>query len=86
MGMASLPRRVNWGHMVGSGLLAGIGFTMSLFVSNLAFDDSVLLTQAKLGVLLASVLAALLGAGWLLLGIRGQAPSGRDDVQVDLPR
>lgn len=86
MGMASLPRRVNWGHMVGAGLLAGIGFTMSLFVSNLAFDDPALLTQAKLGVLLASALAALLGAGWLLLGIQGQAPSGRDHVQVDLPR
>lgn len=74
-GVASLPRRVTWGHMVGAGLLAGIGFTMSLFVSNLAFGDAVLLTQAKLGVLTASVLAAVLGAGWLLLGTRGRNAS-----------
>ncbi len=66
-GVASLPQRVHWGHMVGAGLLAGIGFTMSLFVSNLAFEGSPLLTQAKLGVLLASVLAAVLGAGWLMV-------------------
>lgn len=70
LGLASLPRRVTWMHMVGAGLLAGIGFTMSLFVSNLAFGDAALLTQAKLGVLLASVVAAILGAGWLLLGTR----------------
>ncbi|MGI8747323.1 MAG: Na+/H+ antiporter NhaA, partial [Deinococcus sp.] len=52
---------------VGAGLLAGIGFTMSLFVSNLAFADEGLLTQAKLGVLAASLLAAALGSAWLLL-------------------
>ncbi|GGK19072.1 Na(+)/H(+) antiporter NhaA [Deinococcus malanensis] len=69
-GVASLPRRVTWAHMVGAGILSGIGFTMSLFVSNLAFDDADLLTQAKLGVLMASVLAALLGAGWLVLTSR----------------
>ncbi len=67
LGVAALPQRVSWSQMAGAGLLAGIGFTMSLFVSNLAFDDAALLTQAKLGVLLASVLAAVLGAGWLML-------------------
>ena len=64
LGVAALPRRVTWPQMVGAGLLAGIGFTMSLFVSNLAFDDAALLTQAKLGVLIASVMAAVLGAVW----------------------
>ena len=77
LGVASLPRRVTWRHMVGAGVLAGIGFTMSLFVSNLAFDSGELLTQAKLGVLIASVLAAALGGGWLLLVTRG---SGRGPV------
>ncbi|TSA86695.1 Na+/H+ antiporter NhaA [Deinococcus detaillensis] len=78
--LAALPDRVHWGHMVGAGLLAGIGFTMSLFVSNLAFGNEALLTQAKLGVLLASVLAAILGAGWLLVvgksGAEGEALDG----------
>lgn len=72
-GVASLPRAVNWRHMIGAGLLAGIGFTMSLFVSNLAFTDTGLLTEAKIGVLCASVLAAVLGAGWLLLTSPAQA-------------
>ncbi|ADV68580.1 Na+/H+ antiporter NhaA [Deinococcus maricopensis] len=72
-GVAALPRHVTWTHMVGAGLLAGVGFTMSLFVANLAFDDAALLTQAKLGVLGASVAAALLGAVWLLRTTRAQA-------------
>jgi len=76
-GVASLPRRVTWGHMIGAGILAGIGFTMSLFVSNLAFEDAALLTQAKLGVLTASVLAALLGAGWLVLVSKRGGESAR---------
>ncbi|GAA5512456.1 Na(+)/H(+) antiporter NhaA [Deinococcus carri] len=76
-GVASLPRQVGWRHMVGAGLLAGVGFTMSLFVSNLAFGDAALLPQAKLGVLTASVLAAVLGATWLLLvARRGRAAVG----------
>ena len=52
--------------MWGAGLLAGIGFTMSLFVAGLGFGDGGLLDQAKLGVLSASVVAAL--AGLVVLG------------------
>ena len=54
--------------MAGTGLLAGIGFTMSLFVGGLAFEEGGLLDQAKLRVLSASVLAAVLGLtllGWV---------------------
>ncbi len=53
--------------MAGAGLLAGIGFTMSLFVGGLAFEGGGMLDQAKLGVLSASILAAALGLavlGW----------------------
>ncbi|ACO47399.1 Na+/H+ antiporter NhaA [Deinococcus deserti] len=77
-GVASLPRRVTWFHMVGAGILAGIGFTMSLFVSNLAFEDVALLTQAKLGVLMASVLAAALGAGWLVVTSKKMPGTAQD--------
>jgi NhaA family Na+:H+ antiporter len=67
LGMASLPEGVRWPSMAGASCLAGIGFTMSLFVGGLAFEDGGLLDQAKIGVLSASVLAAVLGLvilGW----------------------
>uniref|UniRef100_UPI0035A1CE78 Na+/H+ antiporter NhaA n=1 Tax=Delftia acidovorans TaxID=80866 RepID=UPI0035A1CE78 len=49
------------------GLLAGIGFTMAIFIATLAFDSEALLNAAKLGVLMASATAAVLGLGWGLV-------------------
>jgi NhaA family Na+:H+ antiporter len=69
-GWCSLPEGVGWVAMLGTGLLAGIGFTMSLFIAALAFGDGVLLDGAKLGVFSASILAAVLGLGVLALGTR----------------
>lgn len=63
-GWCQLPAGVSWSGVVLVGLLAGIGFTMSIFIANLAFSDANLLNAAKLGVLLASLLAAALGLGW----------------------
>ena len=63
--LAELPQGVNWSMILGSGLLGGIGFTMALFISSLAFKSDALLESAKLGVLVASVVAALLGLLWL---------------------
>jgi NhaA family Na+:H+ antiporter len=60
-GRADLPEGVNWTHIYGASCLAGIGFTMSLFVSDLAFDDAALIDAAKLGILTASLTAAALG-------------------------
>ena len=67
-GVASLPEEVRWPHLVLLGCLGGIGFTMSLFIANLAFPDPALLAASKCAVLLASVLAATLSlvAGWLV--------------------
>ncbi|MGE3128091.1 MAG: Na+/H+ antiporter NhaA [Fimbriimonadaceae bacterium] len=67
--LGELPRGLGWIHVSGLGLLAGIGFTMSLFIAGLAFKGGDGIESAKLGVLAASTLAALLGAG-LLLGAR----------------
>jgi Na+:H+ antiporter, NhaA family len=64
--LASLPAGVTWQHIHGAGWLGGIGFTMSLFVAGLAFADDALLTIAKLGILTASALAALMGSTLLL--------------------
>ncbi|MCB1054276.1 MAG: Na+/H+ antiporter NhaA, partial [Acidobacteria bacterium] len=63
--LAALPAGVGWRVVFGTGLLAGIGFTMSLFIAALGFGDGALLDQAKLGVLSASVAAAFLGLGML---------------------
>ena len=59
-GIAHLPHGVNWTMILGGGILAGIGFTMSLFIAGLALPDSLLAT-AKVGVLGASLAAAVLG-------------------------
>jgi Na+:H+ antiporter, NhaA family len=56
-----LPAGVRWRHILLLGLLGGIGFTMSIFISNLAFEDPRLLTAAKFAVLVGSLLAATLG-------------------------
>jgi NhaA family Na+:H+ antiporter len=60
-GLASLPRGLTWTHVLGAGLLGGIGFTMSLFVMGLSFSNSVLADQAKLGILVGSFFSATLG-------------------------
>jgi NhaA family Na+:H+ antiporter len=59
--LAHLPRQVTWFQIYGVAWLGGIGFTMSLFIANLAFRDQVDLDQAKLGILLASFIAAIGG-------------------------
>lgn len=64
-GLARLPESVSWRAMVGAGCLAGIGFTMSLFVASLSFEGRALL-DAKSGVLAGSLVSALLGMGLLL--------------------
>jgi NhaA family Na+:H+ antiporter len=61
-GLGELPGRVRYGHLLGGAVLAGIGFTISLFVAGLAFDDPVTLTHAKVGILLGSLVSAALGS------------------------
>lgn len=65
LGVARLPSGVRWTHLLGAAWLAGIGFTMSLFISQLAFSDPGLVEEAKLGILLGSALSAGIGLVWL---------------------
>jgi NhaA family Na+:H+ antiporter len=58
---SGLPSGAQWKHIVGVGLLGGIGFTMSIFISLLSFDDVFLQSEAKFSILIASVLAGSLG-------------------------
>lgn len=68
LGLASLPEDLGMKNLVGLGCLAGIGFTMSLFVAGLAYPDSnTMLSQAKIGILLVSVIAAAVGSAVLWL-------------------
>ncbi len=68
LGMARLPDRTTWPMMAGLGAVAGIGFTVSLFIAGLSFPGSELLTEeAKVGILGASLVAAVLGVVVLLL-------------------
>ncbi|MDP9475671.1 MAG: Na+/H+ antiporter NhaA [Actinomycetota bacterium] len=64
-GISELPQGIGWRHVYGAGWLAGIGFTMSLFISDLAFSDGSLVAAAKLGILVASVVAGVVG--WTIL-------------------
>ena len=66
LGFAELPAGVTWKQMFGISALCGVGFTMSLFIGGLAFDDVALLDSAKMGILLASGIAAIIGTIALL--------------------
>ena len=80
-GLSEMPGGVTWLHIYGASWLAGIGFTMSLFISDLAFADSPLLNVAKLGILMASLIAGV--AGWSIIR-RTSAPHTIEE-SVDPP-
>lgn len=61
MGFSQMPDKANWVHVIGVSLLGGVGFTMSLFITGLAFTDLQFIEQAKAGILTASVIAAVAG-------------------------
>jgi Na+/H+ antiporter NhaA len=69
-GWGVLPGGVRWSHLMAGATLAGIGFTISLFIADLAFGDGALKDQATIGILAGSVLAALLGV--VLLRVLGE--------------
>ncbi len=70
IGVATLPEGITWRHVIGVGFLAGIGFTMSLFIDGLAFGKTPLDAPAKVGILMGSTLAGV--TGWLILRTGGQ--------------
>lgn len=73
LGVARLPEGADWLGLLGVAWLAGIGFTMSLFIGVLAFEATGLLDQVRLGVLAGSTLAALAGAGVIMAAARRAA-------------
>jgi len=74
IGVCSLPGELKWRHILGAGMLGGIGFTMSIFVTNLAFSESPdLINGSKMAILIASLSAGLLGFLWLRIFSRNGA-------------
>ncbi|MFP3547264.1 Na+/H+ antiporter NhaA [Rhizobium sp. SIMBA_035] len=70
LGIADLPAKAGWGQMAGVAALCGIGFTMSLFIGLLAFDDPAIQDHVKMGILLGSVLSGVIGA--TIIGLSGR--------------
>jgi NhaA family Na+:H+ antiporter len=65
MKLTQLPEDINWQSLLGVGFLGGIGFTMSIFVTLLAFEDDTIINNAKFMILIASLLSGIMGFIWL---------------------
>jgi NhaA family Na+:H+ antiporter len=79
LGLCSLPSEMRWKHIAGAGFLGGIGFTMSIFITLLAFDQAALINSSKIAVLLASLVAGLIGFLWLRKTLPQPPPGTRSD-------
>lgn len=79
-GLCRLPQGVTWSGVIGVSAVSGIGFTVSLFIAKLAFGSTSITAEAKIGILAASVLAAMLGIVILVLGHRDRdtTPDNRE--------
>ena len=64
-GLCALPKNLKWAHILGAGMLGGIGFTMSIFITILAFTDPETIVFSKIAILIASVLSGLFGFVYL---------------------
>lgn len=81
IGICRLPLDLNWKHVFGAGILGGIGFTMSIFITNLAFaGNAEMINSSKMAILVASLTAGLLGFVWLKLF--GQPKEGDEDMEI----
>lgn len=65
IGLCSLPNDLRWKDIIGAGILGGIGFTMSIFITLLAFGDEAIINGSKIAILLASLVAGTVGFIWL---------------------
>ncbi|MBI3743066.1 MAG: Na+/H+ antiporter NhaA [Chloroflexi bacterium] len=83
LGIAALPTGVTWKHVFGVGILGGIGFTVAIFISGLAFDNETFVADAKIGIFAASLIAGILGFLYLRL-VTGRSAQ-RDNSPIDNP-
>src|SRR6478735_8772173 len=84
LGIAKLPEDTSWPMVLGLGAVAGIGFTVSIFIAGLSFPGADLLTEeAKIAILLASLIAAVVGVALLLAATRGRAAADVPEDALD---
>jgi len=88
IGISRLPLDLNWRHVFGAGLLGGIGFTMSIFITNLAFaSNTETINSSKMAILLASLTAGIIGLLWLkILGKPKATDSNMDTMDFEATR
>jgi NhaA family Na+:H+ antiporter len=72
LGVCALPSDLKWKNIIGAGMLGGIGFTMSIFITLLAFDNADIVDQSKIAIFLASTIAGIFGYLWLKLTFKAQ--------------
>ncbi|MCD9188685.1 MAG: Na+/H+ antiporter NhaA [Pyrinomonadaceae bacterium] len=86
VGICKLPLDLNWKHIFGAGILGGIGFTMSIFITNLAFAGNVVeINGSKMAILLASLTAGTIGFLWLkLLGAPNESDDDMETMDFDM--
>ena len=65
IGVSALPAGLKWKHVIGAGFLAGIGFTMSIYITLLAYTDETIITESKISILLSSLTSGIIGFTWL---------------------
>lgn len=84
-GICRLPLDLSWQHVFGAGILGGIGFTMSIFITNLAFEGHAdLITESKISILVASASAAVCGIIWLrIFGAPTAEDTDPDTMDLD---
>ena len=70
LGLCVLPSDLKWKNIIGAGILGGIGFTMSIFITLLAFDDEQTVNNSKIAILIASLIAGTIGFMWLKLTLK----------------
>ena len=70
LGFCTLPSDFKWRHLIGTGFLGGIGFTMSVFITLLAYNDTEVINLSKMAILIASLLAGITGFIWLRVTLK----------------
>lgn len=85
VGIASLPKGLKWKHILGTGMLAGIGFTMSIFVAILAFDNPAFVATAKIAIITASLISAVVGLIYLKMILKRKFKEEEEDnTEIEL--
>jgi NhaA family Na+:H+ antiporter len=85
VGIASLPKGLKWKHILGTGMLAGIGFTMSIFVAILAFDNPAYVATAKIAIITASLISSLAGLIYLKIILKRKFKEEEEDnTEIEL--